>query len=334
MHGFQLSSFSLDALRRVELPEPTPRAGEAVVDVRAISLNYRDLLIVRGQYNPKLPLPAIPISDAAGQVVAVGDAVTRVRVGDRVMTHFISGWLDGPYRGEYLGTTLGLPGPGAAAERVALPAEALLPMPAGYDYAQASTLPIAALTAWSALVTEGSLAAGQTVLTLGTGGVSIFALQIAKSLGARVVVTSSSDEKLARARALGADVCINYRASPEWDRDVLAAAPGGADVTVENGGIGTLDRSLRATRAGGVVAMLGAVTGLQGAVNIGAVVMKRIRLAGILVDSRAAFERLSAFLTQHGIEPVIDRRFAFDELPAALQAMERGEHFGKIVLTR
>jgi NADPH:quinone reductase-like Zn-dependent oxidoreductase len=335
MRQYRFDHFGLEHLRLETAEDPRPGPGEALIEVRAISLNYRDLLVIRGQYNPKLRLPAVPISDGAGVVAATGEGVQRVRPGDSVMTHFVSGWIDGPFRPEYLRTTLGAPGPGLAAERVVLPAEALLPLPAGYDFSQAATLPIAALTAWSALVTVGRLQAGQTVLTLGTGGVSIFTLQLAKAMGARVIITSGSDEKLARARTLGADVTINYRTFPDWEAAVLDATEGrGVDLTVETAGGGTINRSINATRAGGVVAFLGALTGLTAGVNLGALMMKRIHLAGILVDSRAAFEEMCRFLEKHALRPVIDRVFPFELLPEALRLMESGGHFGKIVVGR
>ncbi len=335
MKCFALTEFSVYGLRAEERPEPQPGPGEVLLDVRAISLNFRDLLVIRGQYNPKLKLPAIPISDGAGVIAACGPDVTGVRVGDRVVAHFVTGWQDGPFRGDYPATTLGLPGPGLAAEKVCLPANAVVPIPGDYDFAQAATLPIAALTAWSALVSIGRIERGQTVLTLGTGGVSIFALQIAKALGARVIITSSSDAKLKRARELGADECINYKSQPEWDRVVLERTGGaGVDRTIENGGAGTINQSMRATRAGGSIAFLGALTGLQGAINLAAIMMKRLSLVGIMVDSRAAFARMNQFLVESHIHPVVDRRFAFSQLPEALRALESAEHFGKIVLTR
>lgn len=334
MRTFRLHGFGLEHLRQEDLSQPgPPQPGEVLVEPRALSLNFRDLLVIRGLYNAKLALPCVPISDAAGVVTAVGPDVTRLRVGDRVMTHYVAAWMDGPFRSEYLRTTLGTPGPGLAAERVLLPEQAVLPLPAGYDFAQAATLPIAALTAWSGLVTEGKVSAGQNVLTLGTGGVSIFAVQIAKALGARVIITSSSDEKLARAKGLGADDGVNYRTRPDWDKAVLELTGGlGADVTIENGGVGTVGRSLAATRAGGVVAMLGALTGLEGSVPLGLVLMRRLRVHGILVDSRSAFEALIRFIEHHKLEPVIDRRFRFEELPAALRYLESGGHMGKIVI--
>ena len=334
MRAYQLEAFGLENLRLVTRDAPQPGPGQVAVNVQAFSLNYRDLMVVTGTYNPKLKLPATPISDGAGVVSAVGRGVTRVRVGERVMSHFVAGWIDGPFRQEYVATTLGTPGAGLAAEQVVLPADAVLPLPAGYDFAQAATLPIAALTAWSALVTVGNVQPGQTVLTLGTGGVAIFTLQLAKKLGARVIITSSSDEKLVRARQLGADHTINYQTTPDWDQAALELTGGiGVDLTVETAGPGTLDRSMKATRAAGTVALLGALTGRQGLVTTGLILMKRLQLVGVMVDSRAAFEALSRFLEAHRIEPVIDRRFGFDELPAALRYMQAGRHFGKIVVT-
>lgn len=329
-----LTSFGLDHLSLEEVRAPQPGPGEVLLQVHSVSLNYRDLLVVNGLYNPRLKLPATPLSDGAGVIAAVGPGVTRVRVGDRVASHFVSGWIDGPFRQEYLNTTLGTPAAGLAAEQVVLPAEAVVPLPAGYDFEQAATLPIAALTAWSALQTVGHVQPGQTVLTLGTGGVSIFAVQLAKALGARVVITSRSDAKLDRARALGADHTINYARTPDWEQAVLEYTGGvGVDLTVETAGPGTLDRSLKATRAGGTVALLGALTGRQGPVTTGLILMKRLRVEGIMVDSRAAFEAMNRFLETHGVVPVIDRRFPFDQLPAAFRCMEAGEHFGKIVVS-
>ena len=333
MRAYRLGEFGLDNLKLESIDSPRVDPGEVVLDVKAVSLNYRDLLVVKGLYNPKLKLPAVPLSDGAGVVSAVGEEVERVRVGDRVTSHFVSGWIDGPFRGEYVGTTLGLPKAGLAAEQVVLPAEAVVPVPEGYDFAQAATLPIAALTAWSALVTKGHLEAGQTVLTLGTGGVAIFTLQLAKAMGATVIITSSSDEKLQRARQLGADHTINYRTRPDWEKAVLEITDRvGVELTVETGGGGTLDRSLTATRAGGTVALLGALTGLKAQINVGLVLMKELHVAGILVGSRSAFEEMNRFIEQHALKPVIDRTFPFDQLPDALRHMESGRHFGKVVV--
>ncbi|RMF77792.1 MAG: NAD(P)-dependent alcohol dehydrogenase [Planctomycetota bacterium] len=335
MFAFQLTDFGLEHLEPVEIDPPEPGSGEVLVDVRAISPNFRDLLVIDGKYNPKLKLPVIPISDGAGVVAEVGDGVTRWKPGDRVAGHFVTAWIDGPYCGEYVTSTLGTPGPGLAAEQVVLPESALVEIPPMFDFAEAATWPIAALTAWSALVTEGGVEAGQSVLALGTGGVSIFVLQLARALGADMIITSSSDDKLARARELGATHAINYRSEPAWHKRVLALTDGrGVDVVAESGGIATLSQSLAAVRAGGVIAMFGALTGLQGEVNIAGVLMKRVRIAGILVDSRAAFEQMIRFMEQHELRPVISDRFPLRELPAALRHMRAGGHFGKSVVER
>ncbi len=334
MRSYSLDKFGIEHLRLIDLPEPSPAPDEVVVDVRALSLNYRDLLVVRGLYNPRLPLPAVPISDGAGVISAVGAKVTRVAVGDRVAGQFVAGWTDGHFRREYIRYSLGTPGPGMAAERVVLPADAVVPIPADFSFEQAATLPIAALTAWSALVTEGQIGPGQTVLTLGTGGVSIFVVQIGKALDAKVIVTSKSDEKLQRAAALGATHTINYEQTPAWEERVEELTDGvGVDLTVETGGARTLQQSMAATRAGGRIAMLGALTGLTGELNIAPVLMKRLRICGVYVDSRSAFEAMNLFLAEQRIAPVIDRTFPFDALPDALRHLESGAHFGKIVVT-
>ncbi|TWT45759.1 alcohol dehydrogenase [Phycisphaerae bacterium RAS1] len=339
MRVYRLNRFGLEHLQIEEASAPRPGRGEVLVQVQALSLNFRDLMVVNGLYNPRLALPATPVSDGAGLVAAVGEGVTRWKVGDRVVSHFVASWIDGVFSADYPKSSLGTPGPGLAAEYAALPAEALVAIPTGLDFGQAATLPIAALTAWSVLVSEGRLDprkpaanAGKTVLTLGTGGVSIFALQLAKALGARVVITSSRDEKLRRAAAMGADLCVNYRTTPDWDKTVVEFTRGGADITVETGGAGTLDASMRATRAGGLVGVLGALTGLKAEVSTALILMKRLHLAGIYVDCRRAFEEMNAFIQSVKLLPVIDRTYSFAELPAALGAMQRGEHFGKLVV--
>lgn len=333
MRGYRFASFGLDQLELAELPEPEPGPGEIVLQVEAMSLNYRDLIVVQGAYNPKLPLPAAPVSDAAGTVVAVGAGVETPAVGEAVVSHFIADWQDGPYRAEYVSSTLGAPGPGLAAERVALPAHAVLPLPAGLSPAEASTLPIAALTAWSGLIEEGGLTPDGSMLALGTGGVSIFGLQIAKALGARAFVTSSRDEKLERARGLGADGVVNYASQPEWDRKILELTEGrGVDVTLEIGGGGTLARSIRATAAGGTISVIGVLAGIDAQLQTVSFMMKRQKIQGILVDSKAAFARMNRFLAEHRLKPVIDRSYPFEELPQAMQDMQQASHFGKLVV--
>lgn len=335
MRAYQIARFGLEHLELKNLPDPQPGPGEVLLEVQALSLNYRDFLVIQGGYNPSLDLPATPFSDAAGVVAAVGDGVSRVKEGDQVMTQFVAPWIDGPYDTAFLAQTLGTPGPGVAAERVVLSAEAVVPMPREYGFAEASTLPIAALTAWSCLRTVTQLQAGQTMLTLGTGGVAIFALQLAKAMGAHVIITSSSDEKLQRCRELGADHTINYQKTPAWDEEVLRLTNGrGVDVTVDTAGPATLDLSMRSTCPGGTIALPGALTGRKGEVTTGLMLMRRLHIAGILVDSRTHFEDMVRFIEEHDLRPVISNTFGFDELPAAVQLMAQGGHFGKIVVER
>ncbi len=325
--------FGADALAFEEADPPAPGPGEALVRLRAASLNYRDVLVLDGHYNPRLPLPQVPVSDGAGVVTEVGEGVSQFAPGDRVITHPVVGWEDGRIRRAYGRATLGGPGPGMAQEFVALSEAALCRAPEGWSHEEASTLPIAGLTAWSALVTEGPVSSGQTVLTLGTGGVSIFALQIGKALGARVIVTSSSERKLARARELGADFGIHRLEEPRWDAAVREWTGGdGVDFVVENGGAGTLGQSLRATAPGGTVALLGALTGLSAPVELAPAIMRRIRIAGIMTDCRRALRDLVAFVEERGLRPVVDRAFPLDALPEAFSTMRAGAHFGKIVI--
>ncbi|MBD3334097.1 MAG: zinc-binding dehydrogenase [Candidatus Eisenbacteria bacterium] len=334
MRAWSYESFGMDNLRLAGRRSPRPGPGEILLAPRALSLNYRDLLLIKGIYNPRLKLPATPVGDGAGIVTDVGEGVVGLSPGDEVVTHAVTGWIDGDCRpGLHLQDPVASAGRGLAAEQAAWPAEALLPIPDGWSFADAASLPVAAVTAWSALVTEGRLRAGQTVLTLGTGGVSIFAAQIAKALGARVIVTSSQDDKLARARELGADFTINYRRDPDWDRRVLEFTNGhGVHITVETGGAGTLVRSLNATRSGGTVALLGTLTGLRREIDMQPLVVKRLRLTGIYVGSRKEFEALCRFLAEHPLRPAIDRRFAFGELSDALRYLESARHVGKVVI--
>ncbi len=329
---FELTDYGIDNLHLVSRPDAEPGPGEVLVDVRAISLNYRDLSTIEGRYARGLDLPAVLVADCAGVVLQTGPDVDRVKTGDRVMSHFMPDWVDGPFRDEYQRTTLGFPGPGVAAERVVLPEGGVLPMTADYAFAEAATLPIAALTAWSSLATSFPLE-GKTVAVLGTGGVSIFGLQLAKAMGARIVVTSKSDEKLARATALGADLVINYADEPDWHRPIRDFTDGlGADLILEAGGSGTLPNSIKATRSGGVIALFGVLTGGAAEIETRALLARRISIAGIFVDSLRNFEDLAAFLEKEAIRPVIGAEFPFEELPDALRMMQAAEHFGKIVI--
>ncbi len=326
-------SFGLDHLRMVERPTPTPGYGQVLVRVKATSLNARDLMTVTGVYNPRQPLPLVPLSDGAGQVEAVGPGVQRVAVGDRVAGIFAQGWLSGPPTKEKLSTTLGGPLDGMLSEQVVLSAEGLVKIPAYLSFEEAATLPCAAVTAWSALVTEGNLRAGEWVLVQGTGGVSIFALQIAKLCGARVIVTSSSDEKLAKARALGADEGINYKSTPDWEKRAKAITQNlGVDHVVEVGGAGTLARSLRAVKIGGTVSVIGVLSGPSSDWSVIPILMQQVRLQGVLVGHRESFEALNRAFDAAKTKPVIDKVFPFSEARAALEYMASGAHLGKIVV--
>jgi NADPH:quinone reductase-like Zn-dependent oxidoreductase len=322
----------IDALVATERPRPQPGPRQLVVRVRAVSLNYRDLLHVLG-YADRDRWPLVPCSDGAGEVVAIGRDVTRFRVGDRVAGTFFQGWSRGPIDAEVMETALGGRLQGMLAAHALLEEEGAIEVLPGWSFEQAATLPCAALTAWNALVAQGRLASGESVLVLGTGGVSLFALQIARLHGARVILTSSSDAKLERARALGAHETINYRAHPDWERRVLELTGGrGVDHVVEVGGAGTLEKSCVAARHGGNVWLIGVLTGFQATVNPMVVLQKSLRVQGIYVGSAEMFRAMNAAFATNRLEPVIDRTFAFTEAPEAFRAMQAAGHFGKLVV--
>jgi NADPH:quinone reductase-like Zn-dependent oxidoreductase len=301
--------------------------------VRAASLNYRDLLVAKGAYGRGAAPPLVPLSDGAGEVVEAGPGATRFAPGARVAGCFMPGWTDGPLTDAKAKTALGAGGVGMLAEQVVLPEDGLVAVPEHLSSEEAATLPCAAVTAWNALIAGGGLRAGQTVLTLGTGGVSLFALQFAKLAGARVIVTSSSDEKLGRAKELGASDGVNYKTTPEWDKKVRELTGGeGVDHVVELGGAGTLPRSLRAARTGGHVALIGVLSGGAGEFNPVLVLMKAVRLQGVFVGSRVMFEDMNRAIALHRLKPVIDRVFPLAEAAAAYKHLESGAHFGKVVI--
>ncbi len=321
------------ALKLMERPEPTPGPGQVVVRVRATSLNYRDLMVATGRYGPSLPLPLVPLSDGAGEIAAVGEGVTRWKPGDRVAGTFFQNWQSGPPRRETFDTALGGSINGMLAQYVPLSADGVIALPPHLSFEEAATLPCAALTAWHALVTNGCLSAGQTVLVLGTGGVSIFALQFAKMHGARVIITSSSDAKLARARALGADHLINYRMKPDWETEVSRLTDkAGADHVVEVGGTDTFPRSLRAVAMCGTISVIGGVSGFTSDVALRDILGKSAVVRGIFVGSRDMFAAMNRAISLHQLKPVIDRVFPFAEAPAAYRYQESGAHFGKVII--
>ena len=333
MKVYEVKEFGIENLALVNREEPQPGANEVVVKFHAASLNYRDLMFVNGVYNPKAKLPAVPFSDGAGEVTAVGSNVTRWKIGDRVCPIFTQGWIEGEPSLQKNRATLGAGAlDGVLREYGAFDESGLVRIPEHLSFEEAATLPCAAVTAWDALVESGRLKAGQTVLALGTGGVSIFALQFAKMHGARVIITSSSDEKLERAKELGADETINYKNAPSWDKEVLSRTNKiGVDHVIEVGGAGTLSKSLNSVRVGGHVALIG-VLASGNDFNPLSVLMKGVRLHGIFVGSRQMFEDMNGAIEANKLKPVIDKTFAFEEVREALKYMESGSHFGKIVI--
>jgi len=324
--------FGLEALQQGERAEPHPGPQEVLLRMRAVSLNYRDLLVVKGIYNPKMNLPRIPVSDGVGEVVAVGAEVTRVKVGQRVAGLFMPRWLDGELTDAKARMALGGSVDGMLAEYTVLHEEAVVPCPEHLSDEEAATLPCAALTAWNGLIHCGRVQPGESVLIQGTGGVSLFALQFARLVGARILATSSSEEKLARVRQLGASEGINYRTTPEWGEKIRQLTEGrGVDHVIEVGGAGTLAQSLRAVRTAGHIALIGVLSG-YGQFNPLPILMKGIRVSGIYVGSRELFEQMNRAIALHQLRPIVDRVFPFEEAKAAFHYLESAGHFGKIVI--
>jgi len=335
MKVFELrDDWSLEHLRPAERPAPVPGPRQVLLRMRAASLNYRDLVVLRRGYgNATGTLPLIPGSDGVGEVVSAGAGVSRVAIGDRVCPLYMPHYVGGEPTAERLTRTLGGPLDGTLAELLVADEEAVARVPRHLTDEQAATLPCAALTAWSAIVTHGRVQPGDRVLVQGTGGVSVFALQFGKLAGAHVTVISGRDDKLARARGLGADDGLNYRQTPEWGKVLRERAGGdGFDHVIDVGGEQTLGQSLRAVRAGGTIALIGVLSGGQLDVKLGPIVTRQVRLQGITVGSRDGFEAMARAIGEHRLEPVVDRVFPFDETPEALRYLGRGEHFGKICI--
>ncbi|MGA2218541.1 MAG: NAD(P)-dependent alcohol dehydrogenase [Terracidiphilus sp.] len=333
MLAWQVSSFGVDSLEFVERPTPQPGPGEVLVKMRAISLNYRDLLIVKGHYNPKLKLPRIPCSDGAGEVEAVGAGVTAWKPGDRVVAIFMQNWLEGPLTPIRARGALGGDIDGTLAEYIVVKQSGLVNLPEYLSFEEAATLPCAAVTAWNALA-AGNVKPGDSVLIQGTGGVSIFAIQLARLRGARILGISSSNEKLERASKLGLDAFLNYEDEPAWDLWALEQTGGeGVDLVVDVGGAGTLTRSLRALRTGGVVSLVGVLTGPADPVSfpIASVLHKQARIQGIYVGSRKDFIELNKAISLANLRPVCEVAH-YSLAREALKRIEEGGHFGKLVL--
>lgn len=323
----------IDSLTLAEEAAAPLAAGQIRLRVRAVSLNFRDLMIVGGSYLAGGERPVIPGSDAVAEVVELGPGVARWALGDRVATSFFPHWHDGAATPDKTRATFGADSDGVLAEEIVVPQESVFAVPAHLDDAQAATLTCAGVTAWNALFVEAGLRPGQSVLLLGTGGVSIWGLQLAKAAGLRAIVTSSSDDKLERARALGADAVVNYRSHPEWQDEVLRLTGGrGVDAVLEVGGSGTLTRSVRSAAMGGTVAIIGGVSGFGGELDAIALIMGAKRLSGIFVGSRGMGEELSRFVEINRIVPVVDRVFGFEQAREAYRYLESGSHFGKVVI--
>lgn len=333
MKAWRIHEFGLDGLRLDEVEAPRPGAGEVRVDLAAQSINYRDLMMIEGRYNPKQPLPLIPGSDGVGRVVEVGEGVDEDVLGQRVLGLFAPWWKGGPPVRDVVRKCLGGPLPGTFAESIVLPADGVLPLPELLSDDEAATLPCAGLTAWSAVVEFGGVEAGERVLVEGTGGVSIFALQFAKLRGAEVMITSSSDEKLERAMALGADASHNYRDDPDWGRAAREWSREGVDLVVDVGGGETLPEALKAVKMGGTIAVIGVLSGAESSLSVVPILMNQVRVQGVIVGHRAAANRMLEAVDAASLQPVVDRAFALEELPRALEYLKAGKHFGKVTLT-
>lgn len=332
MRVWQISEFGVDSLEFTERPTPRPGPSEVLVKVHAVSFNYRDLLMVKGLYNPKMKLPRIPCSDGAGEVTAVGEGVTTWRRGDRVAGIFMQNWLDGPPTPAKVKGALGGDIDGMLAEYVALHESGLIAVPSHLTSEEAATLPCAAVTAWNALA-AGNLKPGSTVLIQGTGGVSIFALQFAKLMGARVLGISGTPAKLERVFELGLDAGLNYHEISDWDRWALDETGGeGVDLVVEVGGVGTLPRSLRSIRMGGTIAQIGVLSEPSELLPLPVILHKQARIRGIYVGSRRDFEEMNKAIALAQLRPV-EESFPWTEAREVLGRMEQASHFGKLVLT-
>lgn len=333
MQAYVIPEWGIDKLKIEERDIPEPKKYEVLIKLKSASLNYRDLLIVEGKYNPKMKLPVIPLSDGVGEVVALGEGVEKFRLKERVSPIFAPNWLAGEPTYEAVRKSLGGPLDGTLCEYMVMPESALVKVPEHLTDEEAATLPCAAVTAWSALFVYGNLKPGQYVVVLGTGGVSVFALQFAKLAGARVIVTSSSDEKLAKMEKLGADFFINYQKKPEWSKEVRKITQmRGADYIIEVGGANTLAESLKAVRMGGTISLIGVLAGSTGELSLLPILMQNVRVQGILVGSREAFEKMNEAISTHKLKPVVDQIYNFRDFPEALRHLKEQKHTGKICI--
>ncbi|PJZ77674.1 zinc-dependent alcohol dehydrogenase family protein [Leptospira neocaledonica] len=334
MKAVQLSSFGKENLSLIDLPDPgKPGPGEVLVRFRAASLNFRDYLVVQGKYNPKFPVPMVPCSDGAGEIVEVGEDVVDIKSGDKVNATFAPYWLSGAADKHQLRTTLGGPLDGTLRQYAILPTTGVVPMPPHLSFEEAATLPCAALTAWSSFFVENKLQKGESVVVQGTGGVSLFALQFAKAVGATVYLTSSSDEKLEKGKSLGADHLINYKNITSWGEKIRELTGGeGADHIVEVGGAGTLEQSIKAVKLFGTIHLIGILAGAIKDLNLLPIVMNQIKVQGIVVGHRQGFLEMNQAVEKWKLKPVVDKIFELSEFKDALEYLKDGKHFGKIVV--
>lgn len=325
--------FSVEALLQDEVEIPRPGNGQVLVRIKAVSLNYRDLLMVTGNYTRNLNLPLVPLSDGAGEVVEVGEGVTRWKAGDRVIPTFFQKWTAGGITENVPASALGGALNGVLQQYAVFDQEGLVALPPHLSFEEGATLPCAGVTAWNCLY-SGHLTCGNTVLVMGSGGVSMFSLQLARAAGARVIATTSSDDKAIRLKEYGASDVINYRREPAWEKRVLELTDGkGVDIVVEVGGAGTLVQSIKAARMGGHISLIGVLAGQRGEVNPLPAVMKTVRIHGIYVGSRQMFEAMNRVIILHNMHPVVDRVFPFDQAQEAFKYLESGAHFGKVVIS-
>jgi NADPH:quinone reductase-like Zn-dependent oxidoreductase len=329
-----VATAGFDGLRIAERPTPGPGPRQVLVRMRAASFNWRDIMILRGGYARGVPLPRIPLSDGAGEIVECGAEVTRVKPGDRVCGTFFQTWLTGPVFGEAQDAALGGTAEGVLSEYVVLEGDGVIRFPEHLSFAEAATLPCAALTAWHGLIEAGGLRAGDTALLLGTGGVSVFGLQFARLAGANAIITSSSDEKLERAKALGATSTVNYASDAKWPETVRALTQGrGADNTLDVVGGESSKGALEALRVGGHVAVIGARSGVAGDLDRRFVLQKGLRVTGINIGSRAMFEAMNRAITTAKLKPVVDKTYPLGDAINAYRDFATGKHFGKVVVT-
>ena len=328
MKLIELNNFGDEGFQQNERGIPTPCIGEVVIKVHAASLNFRDFMIAKGLYNPNIELPLVPLSDGAGEVVAVGNDVTEYNVGDRVTSVF---WQDWNANNSNRMISTGSDAAGVLSEYAVLPKEAVLPIPEYMSYQEASTIPCAAVTAWTC-IKAANIGPGDTVLLLGTGGVSVLALQILKAMQANVIITSSSNEKLQRAKELGADHTINYKENPEWGSDAFGLSNGGVDLVIEIGGESTFPQTINALKIGGHISVIGALGGINVQLNLMQMVFKNLHVHGITVGSREAHSELNQFFEEHEIHPIIGKTVGFDDAIDEIYGMPSGSHFGKIVI--